>query len=170
MHKYGLKTIRRYNADLKYWSSACGELHQWGIKDITEDELPDELKKIYHEWWEENKDGNYCYLAEYRGIYGIALVNEYHELYEGKPYEYNYELAEKVAKYMDALYGNESEYADLDTKVEVLLAKAIGFPCDEDMATEVVVFVPAGVEKSYFDEISKKFAKIAYNRNMFFRK
>lgn len=144
---------KKYGYDLRYWSNACGELHQWGTRDIKFEELPEQLQDIYEDRWEEGKDGNYCYLVEYKGEYGIALVNEYWEHYDGKISEDNYEQAVKAAKAIDSKYGNIAR---------VIVAQEQGFPEADESASEMTVFVPAMVDKDVFNEISKYIAEVAY--------
>ncbi len=69
----------RYNDTLKFWSNALGELHCRGEHSITEEELPDELKRAYRELWTDNC-GSLCYLVETSDGYGIALINEYNNV------------------------------------------------------------------------------------------
>ena len=144
----------QYNNDFKYWSNSCGELHHFGQEDITEDELPEELKPIYNEYWEEDKDGHYTYLAQYKGVNGIALIDEYYETCEGKPTENNYAQASKAAEIMSK-----------NNDCTVLLAKGLGFPDSQDgNASELVVFMPATISKERFDQISKRLMEVAYSR------
>lgn len=150
--KYSNKESEKYNNDLKYWSDRFGYLHHFGAEDITEDELPEELKPIYRDYWELDKDGNETYLAQYKGINGIAFVNEYYETDCGKPTDNNYEQASKVAKVI-------SENDDCT----VILAKQLGFEDSQDgAATDLIVFMPATISKERFDQISKEFANVAY--------
>ena len=63
--------------DLIFWSDALGELKHGESKEpIEEGDLPKELATAYHELWT-NRYMNLCYLAEYQGQYGVALVNEF---------------------------------------------------------------------------------------------
>lgn len=155
IQKYGSSAEegKRYFSDLRYWSNACGELHECGTCDIEEKDLPEALKGIYRDWWEEGKDGHNCYLAEYKGRYGIALINEYHEVLDGEPCSCNYEEASKDAELLDKEFS--------DKGIVILLAKELGFPHGDDCASEVVVFVPATVDKGIFEQVSKRFAEIA---------
>jgi len=66
--------------DLKFWCSGCGELHHHGEYDITEEELPKELKRAYKTLWSDNY-GSYCYIVETPKGYGITLINEYHQCF-----------------------------------------------------------------------------------------
>lgn len=143
---------KKYNDDLKYWSNACGELHHFGQEDITEDELPEELKPIYREYWEEDKDGHCTYLVQYKGVNGIALIDEYYETEEGHPCDNNYEQASKAAKIIAK-----------NDDCTVLLAKELGFESANDgQATELVVFMPTTISKNRFDQISKELISVAY--------
>ena len=153
--KYGNEDGEKYGEDLKYWSNSCGELHMHGKYDITEAELPAELLAVYKEWWEEDKDGQYCYLAEYKGRYGMALVNEYYEKYDGNPCAHNYAEACMAADAIDR------EYAGQD--IVVLVAKEQGFPDSDGNATEFVVFVPADSGKDLFDRVSLRASQLAYS-------
>jgi len=149
LHEY--TDYKTYNKDLKYWCNACGELHHFGEEDITERDLPVELQTVYEDLWEENKDGNYVYLVQFKGQNGIALINEYYELNEGESDPNNYEQAKRAAGFMND-----------NTNYDVILAKELGFPSSDGDATEVVVFFPASVSKEEFDKTSKMFADIAY--------
>ena len=147
-------TAEQYNNDFKYWSNSCGDLHHFGQEDITENDLPEELKPIYKEYWEEDKDGHYTYLAQYKGVNGIALVDEYYETCEGNPTENNYAQASKAAKLI-------SEYNDCT----VLLAEGLGyFDSQDGNASELVVFMPATISKKRFDQISKRLMEVAYSK------
>lgn len=149
---------KEYNDALKYWSNACGELHYHGERDINEDELPDELKDVYNRLWTEGS-GSYCYLAEYNGEYGLAIINEYHECTEeGRPGgKNNYEQAVKVAKILEKKY-----------PYTVFIGKKLGFPMstedgDNDYATELVVFAKTDeMSKDQFDEVTDWLYKNGY--------
>lgn len=63
---------------IRFWSNGCGELHHFGEDDITEEELPPELKP----YWEEYICDGYVYLVNFPGsegerVNGIALTTEY---------------------------------------------------------------------------------------------
>lgn len=148
--KYSNK--EQYNSDLKYWSNSCGDLRNIKQEDITEDELPEELKPIYREYWEEDKDGHYTYIVQYKGVNGIALIDEYYETEEGHPCGNNYKQALKVA-----------EIIAKNDDCTVLLAKELGFESTDDgQATELVVFMPATISKDRFNKISKELISVAY--------
>jgi hypothetical protein len=61
----------------KYWSNSLGETHHWGEYDITPEELPKELKRVYDELYYKDRSGVSQYLAEYDGEYGISLEADY---------------------------------------------------------------------------------------------
>ncbi len=144
----------QYNNDFKYWNNSCGDLHHFGQEDITEDELPEELKPIYREYWEEGKDGHCTYLVQYKGVNGIALIDEYYETEEGHPCDNNYEQASKAA-----------EIIAKNDDCTVLLAKELGFESANDgQATELVVFMPATISKERFNQISKRLMEVVYSR------
>lgn len=151
----------KYIEDVKYWCTAAGELHKQG-EDITEEELPEELARIYRDWWEEDKDGNYTYLVELFGVYGIALIQEYYKTYGGKATQNNYDRALKVAEKMDSLY--HSIAGRSDGGVQILLAKEVGNIAPDDRAVdELVVFVPASCRKNLFDRLSATLGLIAHD-------
>lgn len=150
----------KYWEDLKCWSNACGDLYR-GEADITEEELPEELARVYNERWEEDKDGNYTYLAEMSGVYGVALVHEYYEVFDGEHTPNNYDRAVKVAMKMDSFYHSIAECSD--DGVQILLAKEVGYPREGENATELAVFVPASCSRSLFDRLSEEFSLIAHD-------
>lgn len=164
--KYGsdIDEGKRYGEDLHYWSNGCGELHHWGEYGIEENELPAELQEMYHSLWVEDEFGLYCYLAEFKGQYGIALIAEYHE-YEcdGNRSNCGYEYAEKVSEELARKLPGIAQ--NMDPKI--LLAKQQGFPgayaaTEEDPATELVLFMPYGVTHEDFTNAGKLFGGMAY--------
>lgn len=151
----------KYVEDIKFWCTAAGELHKQG-EHITEEELPEELARIYRDWWEEGKDGNNTYLVELFGVYGIALMQEYCKTYGGKATPNNYNRALKVAKKIDSLYHSIAGHSD--GGVQILLAKEVGNIAPDDRAVdELVVFVPASCSKNLFDRLSATLGLIAYD-------
>lgn len=121
-----------------YWCNACGELHYHGEHDITEDDLPDELRRAYNDLWGENY-GSLCYLVETAEGYGIALVNEYGDKYAkdcGLTMDELFNLvvkdAETVSK--NPLFQNAEilaiEYSGFDEGHELIAI----FPCDTELA------------------------------------
>lgn len=149
-----------FNTDLKYWSNAIGELHKWGMYDVTEENLPGQLRDLYRNVWEEMPHGLLCYLSEYQGKYGIALIAEYHEVndYDMPENVNNYDRAEQVAEQLTELYPQH----------QVLLAKQMGFPNAAktlDCASELIVFLEHGTfDKKEFDDVAKQFGEMAYGQ------
>lgn len=141
-----------YENDFTYWSNACGDLHHDG-KWIDESALPETLKDAYNRLYDEG-NGSYNYLCEYRGKFGIAMINEYHEFteYGEEGEKNNYEQATKVAEIIEKK----------DFPIEaIFIGKEMGFPgttpdnTEGDYATELVVFMqPDKVTREQYDEIA----------------
>lgn len=148
-----------YNEKLTYWSNACGDLHHDG-KWIEEKDLPPVLQDVYKRLWEEG-NGSYCYLAEYDGELGIALINEYHEYTELG------EVGEKCNYQMAVRNGKRLEAENLP--VEVFIGKEMGFPGEtpidvigEDNATELVAFMRADVSTEDYRKVADWLLENAY--------
>ena len=157
-----------YENDLKYWSNECGDLFNpygnpaegedadW----LTEEELPNDLKRVYSELWEEALGGSHCHLAEYQGRHGIVLINEYFEHNDEKTTlsPYNFKHAKKVAKKLEDM-GNPDKIP-----YKVFIGKQLGFPFSgNDMATELVVFFDADVSREVFINVADWLEENAYN-------
>ena len=143
--------------DFTYWSNCTGDLHHNG-KDITESELPAEFVAAYRSLWEENLEGSYCYLCAYKGVYGIALVNEYYEYtQDGKPGEVN-----NYNQALTAAAKVKNEYPELD----VFIGKQTGYLNSsapvQDQATELFVFMPATVTKEHLHKVGRFLYANAY--------
>lgn len=61
----------RWNA-IKYWSNSSGELHYHGKRDITEDELPEILRRAYQNVYN-RYDAFPSYLVETNNGYGLSI-------------------------------------------------------------------------------------------------
>ena len=155
---------KRYGDDFRYWSNCCGDLHHWGQYDITEDELPEELRKIYHTLWAEDEYGLYCYLTEFKGQYGIALIAEYHEYEETETdlvkSDFGYEYAEKVAGLLSERLSDVAP----GINAKILLAKQQGFPGSapdgEDPSRELVLFMDHNVSEDHYRAAAKLFESL----------
>lgn len=140
------------NKRLKYWSNACGELHHHGEYDIEESELPEELQKVYNTLWTEDS-GSLCYLIEYKGNYGIALINEFDE-----------EFAKNNAVTMDDLFikmhikANSFKEMEEYQNTVILLGKYSG--CDE--CHEFITILPVDIEKELFYKVADILYKHVY--------
>lgn len=72
------ESTKEYCKVLKFWSNGIGELHDPKTGDITEEELPVELRRVYDElYWEPTGGASLRYMVETDEGYGIALLNEY---------------------------------------------------------------------------------------------
>lgn len=74
------ESVKEYDRVLKFWSNSIGELHcphVKGLPDITEDELPEELKRIFRDLYDEPGGASLRYMVETENGYGLALLNEY---------------------------------------------------------------------------------------------
>lgn len=143
-------TTDEMNAHLKYWSNACGDLHKHGKRDIDNpSELPKELQIAYSLLWEE---GNGCleYLAEYKGRYYIALINEFDEQFASDAKMSMSELYKTLKEHALNLYHN---YAFQNT---ILLT---GNKTGIDNCHEVIFLVPAMVSKHTYDIIEYTICK-----------
>ena len=138
--------------NLKYWSNSCGELHHHGEYDIDEADLPDELKSAYHKLWTDGIS-SLCYLTEYKGKYGIALVNEFHETY-----------AADINSTMEALYSHMQSVANEFYKLieftesVILLGEYTG--CGD--CHEFITVLPWNIDKSIFDNVAKVLLESVY--------
>lgn len=143
--------------DFTYWSNCTGDLYHNG-KDITESELPSELAGALQCLWEENLEGSLCFLCAYKGVYRIALVNEYYEYtQDGKPGEVN-----NYNQALTAAAKVKNEYPELD----VFIGKQTGYPNSaapvHDQATELFVCIPTTVTKEYLHRVGKFLYEHAY--------
>ena len=149
-----------YYKNFEYWSNACGDLHHNDKWLDSVDDLPSALKDAYERLWEEGC-GSYCYLCSYKGDYGVALINEYHQFTdEGKVGEKNnYQQAVKVAEALKAQ----------NFPISIFIGKEMGFPGKtpdgvegDDQATELVAFMKTDVTKEQFNEVAEWLLKNAY--------
>ncbi len=140
---------KEISGDLKYWCNSCGDTFDphkslW----ISEDKLPTALRDAYTQLWQENPGGSYCYLVEYRGQYGIALVNEYYEIDEDgvHPDINNYDRAVVVGKMLEKRYPQHTVF---------LVTNKLTSPREIDRMAELFVFLDTTkVSKEEFDELA----------------
>lgn len=142
--KYRKGSEKQYQEDFKYWSNCCGDLHHHGEYDIKENDLPEDLLRAYRELWGEEK-GSLCYLVEYKGEHGIALINEFDETF-----------ANDINSTMDALFLHMEAKADELSVIpefetaQFLLAEEMGcFGCHE-----FVVIMPCNTSKELFARVA----------------
>lgn len=135
-----------YSSAIKYWSNSMGELHHHGEYDITEEDLPDELRHVYQEIDCFEQYGSRVYLTETEKGYGIALINEYDECF-AKDCNLSMDnlfvsaLVDAVAIRSCPEFKNASIY----------LAKELGFESSHELA----VIFPASISKAAFDKAAK---------------
>ena len=137
---------------IKYWSNAAGDLHHHGQYDITEDELPEELKRAYNDLYSEGY-GSFCYLVETEKGYGIALVNEYDEI-TAENYNMTMEDLFKVVSRDANLVIETPEFSNAD----VYVGERTGF----DECHEIIVVFPATVSKEEFSKAAESLSEILY--------
>ena len=135
--------------DLRYWCSACGDLYNPHTdKNILTKELPEELQRLYEDYFTEGA-GSYCYLVEYKGKYGIALINEYFE-------------DEESGGFRQAVRaGTRFETLNIPSSI-VLVGDRTGFPDGGERATELIAFFEADITKADFDKAAKFLLDNAY--------
>lgn len=151
MREYKESNEKQYAEDLKYWCNSCGELHHWGQYDITEEELPEDLRIAYNTLWEEGT-GSYCYLVTYLGKNYVALINEYDDNY-AETINVKMDQVYQMAK--DVVTDIESEQIFKDT--QVILAKQ-----PEMLCYEVVVLLNPDDSKEHFNMITSWLRENAY--------
>lgn len=150
--EYTNENAKQYNEDLKYWCNGLGELHHHGEYDITEEELPEELRRAYDELWTCGSS-SLCYLVEYMGEYYIALLNEFDDCY-----------ANDINSTMEALYqhmkSKAEEFAVMEEfkTAQILIAEEMG--CND--CHEFFVLLPCDTEKELFDKVEKILSEKLY--------
>ena len=125
---------KRSNA-VMYWSNSGGELHYHGERDITEDELPEPLKKFYDQVW----SCGYClpcYLAEAGGKYGVAFCAEYTDEMSQCYHMTREQLFEAACEDAEAL--DSAAFKDLFASTTVYVLEDV----DGDGTSEMTVFFP----------------------------
>lgn len=140
--------------DIAYWSNSLGELYYKGEFDLAdESELPMELQQAYEKLWTESPFGSNCYLMEYKGQYGIALINEYDTCTAGLvecTMDELYELAAEKAK--------ELSESPLLADTTVISDKYCGF----DGCHKIIVFIPYDTTEEKFNAIAEYLYKNVY--------
>ncbi len=128
---------------VRYWSNACGDLHHFGERDITEEELPAELREAYHSIWSERYDFA-CYLVETAdGCRGVALIADFEKD--------DFAFAKKAAVLLSDYFGG---------KLCVVLLESSG--CDD--GHELVVIVPASSSEHYMKDVNEKMYHVCQHR------
>lgn len=145
--------FKKLSNEIAYWSNGAGELSHRGEYDISEDELPVALKRVYNDLWSD-EFGSICYLAETARGFGIALVKEYDET-----------LAADHSLTMEKLYdclikdglaiANHPYFEDVD----VIIGEHSGFSDSH----ELIVFFPSDISKDVFRSLANKLDEISYS-------
>lgn len=141
-----------FNA-VKYWSNALGELHYHGKHDITEAELPEQLKHAYNDLFFEGNVGSLRYLVETEKGYGIALINEYDDFTAGQVKLSMEDLFETIIQDADAIAKDP-----LFEKAEVFAGEFAGF----NDCHELIVVFPADIPSEEFFKAASRLDELAY--------
>lgn len=149
--------VKEYCEVLKFWSNGIGELHcphKVGMPDITEDELPEELQRVYRDlYWEPNAGASLRYMVETDKGYGIALLNEYDRVTaENSGVDFG-PLFETVIADGDNV-ANEKMFANC----EVFAGERMGF----DGCHELVVVLPWNISVDDFVQAAEKLDELVY--------
>lgn len=150
---YRAENVDRYLHDLKYWCDACGDLHCNGNYDIQEKDLPEELKRAYHDLWEEGT-GSLCYLVEYKGEYMVALINEFDEEYARDLHS----TMEQLFKHMECKALEFLNKKVFETAQIIIAEESPGTLNCHDF----VVLLPWDSEKALFNEVADVLYKNVY--------
>jgi len=151
-YKNNKEEMESFKNDLKYWSNCCAELHHYGQYDIEESDLPKELLRAYQELWTDGHCSR-CYLVEYKGAYGIALINEFDN-----------DFASDSDLTMDELYikmrynAEKLHNISLFDNAQIVIAEYSG--CDE--CHELIVILPADLNVEIFDQVADSVDEIVY--------
>lgn len=141
----GTEGVKKYSEEFLFWSNSLGELHYHGEYDLKEEELPGSLRRAYDDLFADGT-GSYCYLAEFRGDYGIALSNEFSS-------GYRKELGSNKAEYWNAI---KKKAEMIRTKISFKDCSIIAVQQPLDVVDgEILVFMPWYIPKKNFDEIAK---------------
>ena len=142
-----------YGSAIKYWSNSMGELHHHGEYDITEEELPEELRQAYHELDCFEKYGSRVYFVETEKGYGIALINEYDECF-AKDCNLSMDNLFMSAMVDAAAIRSHSGFES----ASIYLAKELGFESSHELA----VIFPASISKEAFEKAAKLLDQTVY--------
>lgn len=141
---------------LKYWSNSLGELHYHGERDITKEELPEQLQRAYSVLYKSRETSCLEYLVEYDGEYYVALVNEFDQCYAddcGVSLEKSYETAKDNAL---VLYKNQL----FEDNTILILGKGTGF----EKCHEVFFLIPAMTNRAIYQILNQTISDMIYKR------
>ena len=155
--------IREINgdADIIYWSNCTGDLYaptkigEPFDKDITEEELPQELKRANNELWGEDY-GSYCYLAQKGEDYVVLLVNEYDKEWM-EEYDFTHEDVKNRA------YAVKEYCEENGIDVEIMYGKEnTDSLAREFYEDELICIVPWDTSKEKFADLADYLYENAY--------
>ena len=145
--------IVEYRNAIKYWSNSLGELHHHGDYEISEYELPVELRRVYTDLDIFERYSSRCYLVETAGGYGIALINEYDEDFAN---DCNISMAELFNTVIKDV--NDISLLSCFNKAEIYIGENMGV----DESHELAVVFPANISQTEYDTAAKMLDNIAY--------
>jgi hypothetical protein len=144
-----------------YWSNACGELHHWGEYDITEDDLPYQLYRLFAEIYSENSFGLDCYLVQYGADedtykeYGLSLEAHYDTDY-ARDICVPYDEVLKTAMIKADLIANRFP------ECKVFFGKDVCEWNDGSKDSVLAVLLPYNISKEDYNTIGNVVGRVAY--------
>ena len=149
---------KTYDKKTRYWSNSCGDLYDpASSQEITEEDLPEPLRKAFSTLWYEGEFGLNCFLVEHDGEYGISLEAGYDDCYAadlGVSRKALDEFAETKAQ----------ELSDLISGTQFFYGKKIQEWSDGSKDTLVTAFIPWDTQKAEYQRIGHIFEENAYRR------
>ena len=133
---------------IQYWSNAIGEL---GFR--SENDLPSQVQRIYHELYFEGESGGLRYLVQTPKGFGIALINEYDN-----------QTAQSCSLSMERLFETVIQDSELISKdplfenAEIYVGEFTGF----EMSHELIVIFPWDISKDAFTQAASRLDELAY--------
>ena len=142
-------------AQYKYWSNGCGDLHHHGEFDITFEELPVPLQRVYNELFSEGQFCMNCYLAEFEGKYGISLEAEYDR-------EYARDLGITYEELITAAREKAAALAEAFPQYPVMFGVDTEVWSDGDRSSQMVLFLPADITEEEYKKAGTMADKIVW--------
>lgn len=140
----------------EYWSNCAGDLFNANDKEISENELPRELKTAWDKLWSEDY-GSYCYLVKNGNEYGILLINEY-TTEDNMTHEDVVARARETDKFAKEMGIGMKIYAGLEADISSY----------DDMKDELIVFMPYDTKPEDVNAVAKFLYKTAYDKDISF--
>lgn len=154
---HGLRILskKEYEKEYHYWSNSCGDLYHNG-QDITEKELPVELRYALDNLWEENEFGLNCFLVEHEATYGISLEAGFDDCYAG-------DLGCSRKRLDGLALSKAAEVAAKIPEFCVFYGDHLQEWSDGSEDTLIMVLVPWGTDKEDYKRIGTIFGDMAYS-------